>query len=64
MEKRRITSLALSLLILLSLSLGGQDKKTDKLPGIETFMDLEAAVTPPSPATLSQGLVREIPCKA
>ena len=46
MEKRKITGLVLSLLTLFSLSLGGQDKKTDKLLGIETFMDLEAAGSP------------------
>jgi len=50
MEKRMIMGLTLGLMILFVLTSDGQDKKTEKLLGIETFMEMEsvgnAAISP------------------
>jgi len=37
MEKRKVTGLALGLVLIFSPLLSGQDKKADKLLGVETF---------------------------
>ena len=41
-----ITGLAIGLLAFLTLSFGGQDKKTDELLGVETFMEMESVGSP------------------
>ena len=46
MKNRLITGLALGLLAVSSLSLNGQDKKTNKLLDVETFMEMESAGSP------------------
>jgi len=46
MEKRVSTGLFLGLLAIVTLSLGGQAKKPDKLLGIETFMEMESVGSP------------------
>jgi len=46
MEKRMLTALAIGLLAFLTLSFGGQDKKTDELLGVETFMEMESVGSP------------------
>ena len=46
MEKRKVTGLALGLVFIFSHLLSGQDKKADKLLGIETFLDMESVGTP------------------
>jgi dipeptidyl aminopeptidase/acylaminoacyl peptidase len=46
MGKRVIIGIVLGLLAMLTLSLGGQDKKTDKLLGVETFMEMESVGSP------------------
>jgi Tol biopolymer transport system component len=41
-----ITGLAVGLLVISAFSSGGQDDKTDKLLGVETFMEMESAGSP------------------
>jgi len=46
MEKRMVAGMTISLLAVLSLSFGSQDKKTAPLLGVETFMEMESVGSP------------------